>query len=81
MVSIREEAAMDGERLAAGSGGPVVTADRVKVSAEAVRIGAPQPEGKPGEPKIQLIREDGVIRAIDVTCLCGERVRIRCEYS
>ncbi|MDB5312207.1 MAG: hypothetical protein JWO38_6409 [Gemmataceae bacterium] len=73
---------MDGERPeAAGADGPVVTADRVTVSAETVRIGAPRSADAPGEPKVQLIREDGVIRAIDVTCTCGERVRIRCEYS
>jgi hypothetical protein len=71
---------MDGERP-----GVVVTADRVTVSEDAVRIGAPRPGhggGEDhGEPKVQLIREDGVIRAIDVTCKCGERIRIRCDYS
>jgi len=73
---------MDGERPGpAGAGGSVVTADRVKVSAEAVRIGAPRHDAAHGEPKVQLIREDGVIRAIDVTCGCGERIRIRCEYG
>jgi hypothetical protein len=74
---------MDGERPdAAGADGPVVTADRVTVSAEVVRIGAPRAaDDAPGEPKVQLVREDGVIRAIDVTCTCGERVRIRCDYS
>jgi hypothetical protein len=32
-------------------------------------------------PSCELVREDGVIRAIDVTCACGERIRIRCVYE
>lgn len=69
---------MDAERPADG---PIVAGGRVVVSAEAVRVGAPAPAGPaPGEPVVQLVREDGVIRAIDVTCACGERIRIRCEY-
>lgn len=64
-----------------GAGGAVVSADRVKVTHEVVPIGAPRLGEARGEPKIQLVREDGVIRAIDVLCPCGERIRIRCEYS
>jgi hypothetical protein len=70
---------MDGERPA-GSG-PIVAGSRVVVSGEAVRIGPPKPDTpEPGEPSVQLVREDGVVRAIDVTCGCGARIRIRCEY-
>lgn len=32
-------------------------------------------------PSCELVREDGVIAAIDVTCVCGERIRIRCVYE
>ena len=64
-----------------GSTGLVVPADRVRVSDEAVPIGAPSPGGSRGEPKIQLVREGGVIRAIEVVCSCGELIRIRCDYS
>ena len=67
---------MDGERPTV-----VVAADRVTVSDAAVRIGAPRPGEEHGEPKVQLVREDGVIRAIDVVCRCGERIRIRCDYA
>jgi len=59
---------------------PIVVGQRVKVSGESVRVGAPIHAGHGHEPKIQLIREEGVIRAIDVTCSCGEKIRIRCEY-
>jgi hypothetical protein len=61
--------------------GVIVPADRVKVGQEVVPIGAPRLGEKRSEPQIQLIREDGVIRAIDVHCPCGECIRIRCEYS
>lgn len=64
-----------------GSGGLVVPADRIRVSDEVVSIGAPHPGESRGEPKIQLVREGGVIRAIEVICSCGELIRIRCEYS
>ena len=59
----------------------VVTASRVRVMDGPVRVGAPVVTLAHGEPKIQLIREDGVVRAIDVTCGCGERIRVRCDYS
>ena len=67
---------MDGDRP-----GAVVTADRVKLSADPVRVGVPPAAGGRAEPSVQLVREDGVIRAVDVTCSCGERIRIRCDYD
>lgn len=59
--------------------GAVVAASRVVLADEPVRIGGPA--GGPGEPRVHLVREDGVIRAIDVVCACGERIRVRCEYA
>ncbi len=67
-----------------GGSGPtqsVVWSDRVQVSDETVRIGRPVEPEPHSEVKVQLVREDGVIRAIDITCACGERIRIRCEYD
>lgn len=32
-------------------------------------------------PRVEVVREGGVVRAIDVTCACGERVRIVCDYG
>jgi hypothetical protein len=64
-----------------GSGCLLVSADRVRVSEEAVLIGVPRAGESRGEPKIQLVREGGVIRAIEVVCSCGELIRIRCDYS
>jgi hypothetical protein len=70
---------MDEARPATGSA--VVAAGRVKVSGEAVRIGEPEAGGPLTEPQVKLVREDGVIRVIEVTCRCGEVIRVRCEYS
>jgi len=58
----------------------VVHADFVKVSGEAVRVGAPVAPPKP-QPTLELVREDGVVRAIDITCGCGEKIRVVCEYD
>ena len=64
----------------AGTGGSVVRAARVRVSGEAVRIGAPVPDGHSGEPVVELVREGDVIQTIEITCPCGERINIRCDY-
>lgn len=66
-----------------GPGSHIVPAECVRISDEPVQIGAPLRERgeSSGEPKIQLVREGGVIRAIEVICACGELIRIRCDYS
>lgn len=58
----------------------VVHAGCVKLSGDSVRVGAPQAQPK-AEPRIELVREDGVVRAIDITCGCGEKIRVVCEYD
>lgn len=64
----------------AGAGGPVVRAARVRVTGEPVRIGAPAPTSAAHEPAVRIVRDGDVIQALEVTCSCGERIRIRCEY-
>jgi hypothetical protein len=32
-------------------------------------------------PRIELVREGDVIRAIEVTCSCGEKIRLHCVYE
>lgn len=59
----------------------VLAGPQVKVSTDTVRIGAPVAHAKHGDPTVQLVREDGVVRAIDITCGCGERIRIQCDYA
>jgi hypothetical protein len=37
---------------------------------------------KPGaEPKVELVRMDGRITKVIVTCRCGERMALDCEYD
>lgn len=32
-------------------------------------------------PQIELVRDGEVIQAIDVTCTCGQKIRLRCAYE
>ncbi len=36
--------------------------------------------GNPHEPKVELVAEDGVVSKIVVTCTCGQRIELMCEY-
>lgn len=58
----------------------VVPSHRIQVTGEMARVGAP---GQPltHEARVDLIREGDEIRAIDVTCPCGQRVRLQCVYD
>jgi hypothetical protein len=51
----------------------------VQVSGETARVGVPGAAAQ-SEPKVELIRQGDVIQAIDVTCTCGQRIRLRCVY-
>lgn len=33
------------------------------------------------EPRLELVRDGGAVVAIDVTCECGRKVRILCDYE
>jgi hypothetical protein len=32
-------------------------------------------------PQIDLVRDGEAIQAIDVTCTCGQKIRLRCVYE
>lgn len=57
----------------------VVPGRCVRLSGETARVVIPRPAG--GEPHIELVREGNLIKAIDVTCTCGQRIRLRCVYE
>ncbi|GIW78408.1 MAG: hypothetical protein KatS3mg105_0215 [Gemmatales bacterium] len=38
-------------------------------------------EERPCRPTVELIREGTVVRAIEVTCTCGEKIRLDCQYQ
>jgi hypothetical protein len=76
-----ESVNLDDGNASVASPTAVVTAARIRVSDDPIRVGAPTVVLAHGEPKIQLVREDGTVRAIDITCGCGEKIRIRCDYN
>jgi hypothetical protein len=66
----------------AGQRGPhraVIPAGRVALGAMPFCVGAADAHNEGA--LVELVREDGVIRAIDITCACGERVRLLCSYD
>ena len=58
----------------------VVPGQLVQVAAQTARIMIPGAAPLP-EPKVELIRSGDTIQAIDVTCTCGQRIRLRCVYQ
>lgn len=57
----------------------VIPGSCVRVSEETASVGGVR-STPVGAPHIELIRDGEVIRAIDVTCGCGQRIRLRCTY-
>ena len=63
----------------------VISASRIRVGKDSAVIGLPRlgdkpkPE-KPAEPIVKLNRDGDVIRSIEVTCTCGEKIVINCVY-
>jgi hypothetical protein len=56
--------------------GWVIPAECVRMIPEPVRVGPPPPQGAAEEPTIVVHRENGVVRAVDLTCVCGRTYRI-----
>ena len=69
------------DQCASDQGGrTVVPGHRVRVTGEIARVGA-HGQHPAHEPRIEIIREGDEVRAIDVTCPCGQRVRLQCVYD
>ena len=58
----------------------VVPSDRVVRSAELAHIGG-RPAIHGDTASIELVTEDNIVRAIDVTCRCGHKMRLWCSYE
>ena len=56
---------------------------RVEPGATAVGVSPPRAHMTPGTCAlhIELVRDGDVIQAIDVTCTCGQKIRLRCLYD
>ncbi len=46
----------------------------------AIPVG-PHSEGASHTPRIDVVRQGGVVQALDITCSCGCQLRILCEYD
>jgi hypothetical protein len=68
---------IEGEYVTRG----VVPGRKVLVSDESARVVIPRPEAPACAPQIELVRDGDVIQAIDVTCTCGQKIRLRCVYE
>lgn len=58
----------------------VVPGGQVQVIGGSARVGIPGRHAACA-PQIELIRTGEVIEAIDVTCTCGQKIRLRCVYE
>jgi hypothetical protein len=58
----------------------IIPGRRVVFAGESARVQVPA-ETTSKEPHIELVRESDVIRAIDVTCSCGQKIRLVCDYE
>ncbi|WP_020468442.1 hypothetical protein [Zavarzinella formosa] len=68
--------------LKAAQARAVVQGGNIRVADESAVVGRPRPQGaiKP-ESKVELIREGGQIRGVEVICGCGERIRLRFDFE
>ncbi len=57
----------------------VVPSTRVQMNDGDSRVLIPACESS--QPRIRAIRDGGVIQAIDITCSCGEKIRVLCQYG
>jgi hypothetical protein len=58
----------------------VVPGHCVRLSGERVRVDIPG-QKPPGEPRVEVVRQGEVIRLIDITCACGQHIRLHCDYQ
>ena len=59
----------------------VVVGRHVHYSDESAPVGKPRPFSDKREPTVELIREGILIRAVEIVCTCGERIRLRFDYE
>lgn len=58
----------------------VVPRRKVVTQPQAAYVGSPRHAPR-DEPRVELVQEDGIIQAIDITCTCGRRLRLHCTYA
>ena len=58
----------------------VIPGQHVVLTGTSARVRIPA-QGTAAAPIVDLVREGDVIRAIDVTCVCGSKLRLVCDYE
>jgi len=58
----------------------VVPGAWVRVPAEPTRVAVPDRDHV-REPRVELISQGDIVQAIDLTCICRHKIRLRCIYS
>ncbi len=58
----------------------IVPGSRVRQSAELAPVGVPRQVNNDGTT-VELVKEGDLVRAIDVTCACGQKIRVWCAYE
>jgi hypothetical protein len=58
----------------------VVPAGHVRESGLRVKLSVPG-HGGLDEPILEVVREGDVVRALDIICSCGQRIRVLCDYE
>ena len=73
---------MSEPELKAAQARAVVRGTSIRVAEDSSVVGRPRTrETSKPESKIELIRENGVIRGVEVICGCGERIRLRFDFE
>jgi hypothetical protein len=57
----------------------ILPGHRVRLSRGLTRVGVPGHESA-AEPQIILVREGDTVKAIEVVCTCGQRIRLNCLF-
>ena len=58
----------------------ILPRENVNLSANPVQVGVPQ-HGETPSPSLRVVREGAQISKIEVTCSCGCKMRILCDYQ
>ena len=58
----------------------VVPGQCVRVGSERTRVSIPASQEQ-AEAHVEIIRDGKVVQAIEITCSCGQHIRISCDYE
>lgn len=58
----------------------IVPGSRVVRSAEIAHVGG-KSASHTASTSIEIVTEENIVRAIDVTCECGHKIRLWCSYE